>query len=201
MNQKTSIKIAYNQLNEIFSYRKYLIIAFIITIISFIFYALATQMLTFTSGDRPFTFSLASNWPDLIFKEIVFPNYEPIILLAWGPVFFLIPILTLFIAIIISVLLGLNLTVTIFSLTSPKARRINPIQGVLSSLPAFLTGFTSCSPAFLMSLESFSSSLTILFIQVFPFLIPVSLIGLILSLFWSTSKLNSIIQTRETPTM
>ena len=189
-----NVEIAYNQLKDILRYKKYLSIAIMIGIGFFFLYAIATQMLYITSNNSAFTFLLLPNWPELIFRERGFPNYESIILILLGPLRFEIPIPNLLFAILISVLASLNLTVSIFSMTAPTACRINPVQGLASSLPAFLTGFACCSPVFLMGLGIFSASTTLLFIEILPYFVPLSIIGLILSLFYSTWKLSSKIQ-------
>ena len=74
-------EIAYNQLKDILRYKKYFSIALIIGIGFFFLYAIATQMLYITSNNSPFTFLLLPNWPELIFRERGFPNYESIMLI------------------------------------------------------------------------------------------------------------------------
>ncbi|MHA2365378.1 MAG: hypothetical protein ACXAC7_15575 [Candidatus Hodarchaeales archaeon] len=184
-----SITIAYIQIKHVLYLKKYQLLAILIGFSFFIFYLYTTQLISFTTINFPFAITIVSEWQDKIFRVRAFPNYEPIILFTWGPIFLLIPIPNLFLAVIISVLASLNLTLSVFSITAPTACRINPANGILSALPAFLTGFACCSPVFLIGLGIFSASITLFFIEILPFFIPFSLIGLMLSLFWSSWRL------------
>lgn len=191
-----SLNESYGQIKEILSYRRYLLTAVVIGVLFFIVYAIATQMMSITERNNPFNFILASNWPNLIFKEIAFPNYEPIMRVDWGPIIMFLSVPNLVLALVITILASLNLTISIFSITAPSAKicKINPVQGILSSLPAFLTGFACCSPIFLVSLGIFTASTSVFLIQIFPFFVPLSLIGLFLSLYYSTWRLSTKIE-------
>lgn len=161
-----------------------------------IFYSFATQIIYINPVNSEFSIYILDDWHNKLFLVRAFPNFEPIGYITFGQFFITLPIPTLMLGIFISTLVSINMSVSVYSWTNSKCR-INPATGFASSLPAFLTGFACCSPIFIISLGS--SALSTVFIEIFPLLIPVTLLMLILSLFWSLMKLDKNFKIVENP--
>lgn len=153
----------------------------------YLFYSLITQT-TFITSSTDFSIRILDDWYNKIFSVRAFPNYEPIGAINLGPLFITLPVPTMLIGLAISSLMSINMSISVYSWTNPKCR-INPVSGILSSLPAFFSGLACCAPVFLITLGS--SAFTTLFIDVFPFLIPIAFLFLILSIAWSLNRLDS----------
>lgn len=137
----------------------------------------------FTNAGIPiyFSFQVARDWPDKIFKTIAPFLWEPIAVLylfrGWA---FFISIPNLIIAFTLSLFLSLNISVAVFTYSLPKVcRPKSSLKGIMGVLPSFLVGFACCVPTFLIALGSAVASFTVFFAQIRPFLIPVS-IGLMI---------------------
>ncbi len=80
---------------------------------------------------------------------------------------------------VISVLVGLNLTITYIAYKHPKVCDFNRSTGVLSSLPALLAGGACCAPAIILILGIQASALMISLTQI---MIPFSIVILLITL-------------------
>jgi hypothetical protein len=155
--------------------------------IYYLFYSIITQT-TFITDRFNFSILILDDWYNKLFDVRAFPNYEPIGVIELGPLFITLPIPTMIIGLAIAALMGINLSISVYSWTNPKCR-VNPVSGFLSSLPAFFSGLACCAPIFLVTLGS--ATFTTLFIDIFPFLIPFAFIFLILSILWSLNRLDA----------
>ncbi len=163
--------------------------ALVFAIVYFIFYLWSIQNIVFTDAGYELGFILAENWQDLVFKQRVTFLWEPIA--VWMP---LTGLTILFAPLNILLDLGLSLLVYMNILVAVYSYRMNKItdvkfsfKGVLGSIPAFLTGFACCAPTFIIALGAVFSGFTVFFINVRPWLIPISVVLMIWG-YWYVSK-------------
>lgn len=115
--------------------------------------------------------------------------WEPVIMLTlFGITLFVSP-LNLVLGTVLGMLVGANIMVAVFSYQYRKICRIDSGVGLAGILPGVLSGFACCAPTFIIALAPALSSFTVFFLQVQPFLIPFSLIFMMLGLFWSVYRL------------
>lgn len=106
-------------------------------------------------------------------------TFEPIAQLTLPGVTILVSPVNIAIGALLSLLVGVNLTVTYIAFRQPRACSFNRATGILASLPALLAGSACCAPAVILILGLQVSSLLIAAFQV---LIPVSGLLLLLTL-------------------
>jgi len=80
---------------------------------------------------------------------------------------------------IISLLAGLNLTITYIAYKQPRACSFNRSTGILASLPALVAGGACCAPTIILI---FGLQVSSLFMTAFQILIPVSVALLLITL-------------------
>jgi hypothetical protein len=106
-------------------------------------------------------------------------TFEPIAQVTLPGLTLLLSPLNVLIGALISLLVGLNLTVTYFAFRQPRACSFNRSTGVLASVPALLAGSACCAPAIVLILGLQVSSLLV---TVFQALIPAAAVLLIVTL-------------------
>lgn len=131
------------------------------------------------------------DWPEKMFKEIRPFNYEAIGAIYLTSQFaFLISPMNMLLALVLSVLVGLNVLAVVFGYEQPKLCNYKGHTGILLSLSSLLTGFSCCVPTFLLLLGSSFAVFTIGAIAVISIFYPLSLIGLTLGFLLSVKKIN-----------
>lgn len=157
-----------------------------------LFYLYSIGNLTNAGIPISFSFQVARNWPDKVFKTIAPFLWEPIAVLylirGWA---FFISIPNLLIAFSLSVFLSLNISIAVFTYSLPKVcRPKSSLKGIAGVLPSFLVGFACCVPTFLIALGSAVASFTVFFSQIRPFLIPASIALMIWGLVSSLKRIS-----------
>lgn len=160
-----------------------------IGLVYYLLYLYSVGSLLFGRKVNNFGFSLNSNWKELIFKQRTSFMWE-----AFGifklPKLDILLSLNMALGLILTILIILNFSSVIYLYKLPKQCRIDfKIKGIWPVLPSFLTGFACCVPTFLIPLASVLSGITVFFIKVRPFLIPLSVALLIWSIRYTLSKI------------
>lgn len=106
-------------------------------------------------------------------------TFEPILQLTLPGLTLLVSPLNVLIGAFLSILAGLNLTITYIAYHQPRACNFNRSTGILASIPALLAGGACCAPAIILILGLQVSSL---FITVFQVLLPAAAILLLVTL-------------------
>lgn len=106
-------------------------------------------------------------------------TFEPIAQLTLPGLTILLSPVNMAIGAVLSVLVGVNLTVTYIAFRQPRVCSFNRATGIFASLPALLAGSACCAPAIILILGLQLSSVLV---AAFRVLIPVSALLLILSL-------------------
>jgi hypothetical protein len=134
---------------------------------------------------------LADDWTSKIFKTTTAFNWEPVAAVFLpGVAFFFSPVNVL-VALVLSALVFLNITVALFSYDASKVCRARPgFAGMLGFLPSFFAGFSCCVPTFLIAVGTAVPAFTVFFVEVRPFLIPGSILLMLLGLWWSLMRLS-----------
>lgn len=153
-------------------------------------YSLITGILTLSLDDWSFSIVILDNWPDLIFRVRTPFNWEPIGLLTLGPVNVFLALPNMIFGLVVGILVGANFSVSTYTYRARTICNLNPASSVISAVPALLTGVACCGPTLLISLGIASATVTIAFVSILPFLFPLALFGLVLSLTWSGWKLS-----------
>jgi hypothetical protein len=128
-------------------------------------------------GGTGFQF-LTTDWSRAFDRTGAF-TFEPIAQLTLPGVTVLLSPVNIAIGAMLSLLVGVNLTMTYIAFRQPRACRFNRSTGILASLPALLAGSACCAPAIILILGLQLSSLMVAAFQV---LIPVSGVLLLTSL-------------------
>jgi len=131
--------------------------------------------------------SVVPDWSSKMWKPIAPFVWEPIValyLLASLAIFLSVP--NLFLALILGILVGLNITVAIArARLVPIQRSGGMLRGLLASAPGLLTGFTCCVPTLVLALGSFAAGFAVATVAVAPYFLPIALFTLVLNLAWS----------------
>ena len=106
-------------------------------------------------------------------------RYESIAVLSAGPVVYLFSPVNLAVALVLSVLVGVNLALSYLGWVQPKACGLEASSGVLGGIPALLSGAACCGPTILLVLGIQASGVLI---TAFQFLVPVAIVLLVGSL-------------------
>lgn len=113
------------------------------------------------------------------FASTGFFRFEPIVLVGAGPVTYLFSPLNTLIALVLSVLVGVNLALTYLGWVQPRACGLEASSGVLAGIPALLSGAACCGPTILLVLGIQASGILI---TGFQFLVPIAIVMLLVSL-------------------
>lgn len=113
------------------------------------------------------------------FTSLGFGRFEPIALVKAGPMTYLFSPLNVIIAVLLSVLVGLNLALTYLGWIQPKACGLESSSSVLGAIPALLSGAACCGPTILLVFGIQASGVLI---TGFQFLLPLAIVLLIGSL-------------------
>jgi hypothetical protein len=80
--------------------------------------------------------------------------YEPIARLDLWVVRYLFSLLSLLFSLAVSILVGLNLALSLLAISQPRSCRMEPVSVILSSVPALLAGSTCCAQSYFYYLGS-----------------------------------------------
>jgi hypothetical protein len=180
----------FREIKLVFTHRRSKLVALGIGIGYLVFYLVATSVLVFTVNPLPVGIQISSQWPELLFRQRTPFNWEPIGLVSLGVVQLFLALPNIAFGVLIAVLVGVNIAVSAYTYSVRNVCRINPSSSVLAAAPALLTGVACCGPTLLISLGLASATVTVAFVSILPFLLPLALVGLVGSLFWSGRKLN-----------
>lgn len=128
-------------------------------------------------------FRVAPAWATKLLDPIAGYNFEPVaaLYLFEGTALFIAPP-NLFLGAVLAGLIALNVATAAYSLATVRSCRRLPWTGLLSSLPALLTGFACCVPTVGLVL---GANLALALISLQTFLLPLGVAGLAAGLFWN----------------
>ena len=186
----SEVRLSLSKVSAIINTRTYRISTILIATFYLVIYSLITGILVISLNDAGVSLLIVENWPSLIFRTRTPFNWEPIGILSLGGVQIFLALPNMIFGLIVGILVGANISVSIYTYRARNVCKIDPTKSVAVAIPALLTGVACCGPTFLLSLGIASASVTIAFVSVLPFLFPIALAGLALSLIWSGWKLS-----------
>ena len=146
-----------------------------VAVVYLILYMVALQDISL--GGTGFQF-LTTDWSRALDRTGAL-TFEPIAQLTLPAVTILVSPINISIGALLSLLVGVNLTVTYIAFRQPRVCSFNRATGILASVPALLAGSACCAPAVILILGLQLSSLLV---SAFQVLIPVSAFLLLLTL-------------------
>ena len=175
--------------------KKYKPIVFISGFIYFLIYLYTIGNLVY-SPNQSLSISFVEDWGSKIFREIAPFIWEPIAVVNLSILSVFISIPNILIALLLSILIGLNVGVAFYTYHAPKicqtCKKSTSFKGILGVIPSFLTGFACCAPTFLIALGSATAGFVSTFITIRPILIPLSFVIMSLGLYWSSKRITHI---------
>ncbi|QBQ54325.1 hypothetical protein [Nitrosococcus wardiae] len=148
----------------------------------------------FAIGDLSFNtapYHFVIRWSDqpfsLIFKSISPFYFEAIALIKLFFLTYLFSPLNLFLAGVLSLLVGFNIAFSYLAFTQPKVCYGQSTVGILAALPALLAGSACCGPLILLVLGIQASAALMAF---FGWLIPVAILLLVGALLLNGHRMN-----------
>lgn len=177
-------------LSLVFSQKRFLVVGVASLIIYSLIYLAATQHLIFTSRGQVadfFTFKLLPGWQDLLFRQRAPFLFEPIGAFYLGPnLKFFLSIPNLFLALLLGSLVGANIATSYYSFKKLGLSGVKGFQALLATLPAIVTGSACCVPTLILVI---GLQLTATLATVWSFFVPLSVILLLGSLYWSARRI------------
>ncbi|MXR21979.1 hypothetical protein [Halobacterium bonnevillei] len=120
-------------------------------------------------------------------------QYEPIALLAAGPVELLFSPVNTLLGLGLGSLVGANLAVSWVAYRSPAACGLGSTAGAAAGVPALLSGFACCGPTLLIVL---GLQATAGLVAAFQWLVPLSVALLVATLLWVGSRVDPAVHSQ-----
>lgn len=178
------------KLLKIIRQKKPLAVGLIIGVLFFILYLWSIQHISMNQ-ENSFSFFVVGDWADKLTKTRAPFQWEPIAVLnIFGIDFFI--SLNMILGFLLATLVFFNISVAVFSYSLRKICLVKPTGkgvGLAGILPTMFTGFACCAPTFIIALAPVLASFTLFFIRIQPFLVPASILIMILGAYWSLSKI------------
>ena len=114
-------------------------------------------------------------------------QYEPVALVAVGPVEYLFAPVNAAIGLALAALVGVTLAVSVVAWRGPAACRIGAGAGAAAGVPGILSGFACCGPTLLLVIGVQASAGLLAVMQWF---LPLAVLGLVATLLWVGSRVD-----------
>lgn len=161
----------------------------VLGLVYFLVYLSSIGNLTRIQTSEVLMFNLAKNWPNLIFKPVASFLWEPIAkFYVFGGVVLFISVPNIILALSLSIMVYLNFSLAFYSYYIYPLRP--GVIGLISLIPSLFTGFVCCVPTIFLTLGAVSTSFTAFFISIRPFLLPISVLIMLVNVYWTVKKMN-----------
>ena len=160
----------------------------VFAVIYFLLYLYSIGNLTIVEMPELLKFRVLKNWQSSIFKPIAPYLWESIaVLYIAGGLSWFISVPNLLLDLLLSSLIFLNIASAMYSY---YVLPIRPgLKGLIGLVPSLFTGFVCCVPTFIITLGAISTSFTVFFTELRPFLMPLSMLIMGANLAWSLRSL------------
>ncbi len=186
--EPTPIKLSL--LFSILAQKRFFVTALIGGLAYFIIYLAAIQNLIVSvhTGEEKsfFEFMILPNWQDLIFRERAPFLFEPIGAFYLGNIRLFLSVPNILLATLLGLLVAFNLALSYYSLRLLRLRGVRGFTSLLSTIPAIFSGMACCVPTIILVI---GLQLTATLVTLWSFLIPLSIILLLVSIWWSLHKI------------
>lgn len=151
-----------------------------------VLYLSATELLTWIGWGQVIDISISSQWADLILRQRATFLFEAIGTFTVGPIQLFLSIPNIILSLFLGVLVGLNIMVVIYQFQKLGLRGLQGIGMLIGTIPAILSGAACCVPTIILVI---GLQMTATLATIWSFLIPLSVILLLVSLWWSLRKI------------
>lgn len=129
-----------------------------------------------------------NSWRSQIFKAKAPFIWEGIGAISLGDLYLILSPMNITLGVILSILVTLNVVIALYGRRHPATCPLRKNRGLLGVFTGLLGGFACCVPTFIIILGPAFSGLTIFFIRVRMFLIPLTLIILTWGALWGLKR-------------
>lgn len=173
---------------SILAERRFFIAALISLAAYAVLYLAAMQYLIVAPGDREsfFALNILPNWPELVFRQRGPFLFEPIGVLEIAPLVVFLSIPNLVIAIVLGLLVAANIAVSYYGFRALGMRGAHGVHALIGTIPALISGAACCVPTLILVI---GLQLTATVATVWSWLVPVSALLLLGSLWWSLHRM------------
>lgn len=155
----------------------------------FLVYLSSIGNLTRIQSSEVLMFKLVKNWPNIIFKQVAPFLWEPIAkFYVFGGVVLFISVPNIILALSLSIMVYLNISLAFYSYYIYPLRP--GVIGLISLIPSLFTGFVCCVPTIFLTLGAVSTSFTAFFISIRQFLLPISVLIMLVNIYWTVKNMN-----------
>ncbi len=177
---------------SILAQKRFFVTALIGGLAYFIIYLAAIRNLIVSApmGEEKsfFEFILLPTWQDLLFRERAPFLFEPIGAFYIGNIRLFLSVPNILLATLLGLLVAFNLALSYYSLRLLQLRGVRGFTSLLSTIPAILSGMACCTPTIILLI---GLQVTATIITVWSFFIPLSILLLSISVWWSLHKIQT----------
>lgn len=168
--------------------RRFLVAALISLAAYVVLYLAAMRYLVVTPGetDRLFAFELSPEWRNLAFRRRGPFLFEPIGVLHLAPLAIFLSIPNIAIALGLGMLVGANVAASYYGFHALGMRGLRGVHALIGTIPALISGAACCVPMLILVI---GLQLTATLATVWSWLVPISALLLLISLWWSLQRM------------
>lgn len=142
------------------------------------------------SSSEKIDFFILNTWKKQILKSKGVFIWEGIGAFSLGDLYMILSPLNITLGTVLSILVALNVVIALYGRKYPGSCPLNANKGILGIFTGLLGGFACCVPTFIIILGPAFSGLTIFFIRLRIFLIPLTFIILLWGALWGLRRIN-----------
>jgi len=160
---------------------RYRWIVLVVTLLYLLAFLISLQNLTASGG--PFSLTVVDL--SAMFRRTGFLIFDAVAVLSTPWFTWLVSPINIAVGLVISFLVGLNLTLSWIAWRQPKTCSVSSAAGTMGVLPALLAGGACCAPAILLVLGIQATAAMMTAVQ---WMLPIALLLLLVSLVWIAQK-------------
>jgi hypothetical protein len=154
----------------------------------FLIYLWSIGNITIIQMPEVLMFRIVENWQQTIFKPIAPFLWEAIAkFYVYGGLVIFISVPNILLDMLLSGLVYINISLAFYSYYIYPLRP--GVIGLISLIPSLFTGFVCCVPTIIITLGAVSTSFTAFFIALRPFLIPLSVLIMLINIWWTLNHM------------
>lgn len=171
---------------SILAQRRFLIAALIALAGYIVLYLAAMQYLIIAPAGSLLSLELTPDWRSLAFRQRGPFLFEPIGVLHLAPLAIFLSVPNLAIALGLGLLLGANVAASYYGFRELGMRGLRGVHALIGTIPALISGAACCVPTLILVI---GLQLTATVATVWAWLVPISALLLVISLWWSLRRM------------
>jgi hypothetical protein len=173
-------------LASILARRRFLLTALVSLAAYIVLYLAAMEYLVFAPGEtRGLALDILPDWRSLAFRQRAPFLFEPVGVLHLAPLMVFLSLPNLAIALGLGTLVGANIAVSYYGFRALGMHGLRGVHALLGTIPALVSGAACCVPTLILVI---GLQLTATVVTVWSWLVPLSAVLLVASLWWSLSR-------------